>query len=91
MRRRSGEKRAPALPAHNAIGGKTRMARLHAALEIHDSAMRRRAENAIGTAGQHSRTYQRLLHRTHIIATLQRQSEAEFAGKGHDKSSLFQG
>jgi hypothetical protein len=65
------------------------MARLHAALEIYNSAMRRRAENAIGSPREHPGADQRLLHGAHIIAALQRQAEAEFAGEGHDKSSFL--
>jgi hypothetical protein len=89
MRRGIGEKRAPALSAHNAIGGKTRMARLHAALEIEHGTMRRGAENAIGTPREHAGADQRLLHGAYIITALQRQAEAEFAGEGHDKSSFL--
>jgi hypothetical protein len=84
MRRGIGEKRAPALPADHAISGKTRMARLHAALKIHNSAMRGGAKNPIGSAGQRAGADQGLLHGTHIITALQRQAEGEFAGKRHD-------
>jgi hypothetical protein len=84
MRRGFGEKRAPALPPDNAIGGKARMARLHAALKIHNSAMRGGAKNPIGSAGQRAGADQGLLHGAHIITALQRQAEGEFAGKRHD-------
>jgi hypothetical protein len=72
MRRGFGEKRAPALPADNAICGKTRMARLHAPLEIQHGTMRAGAENTIGAARQHAGANQRLLHGAHIIAALER-------------------
>jgi hypothetical protein len=60
------------LSANNAIGCETRMARLHAALEVEHCTMRRRPENAIGTPRQHAGADQRLLHGAHIITALQR-------------------
>jgi hypothetical protein len=58
------------LSAHNAISGKARMARLHAALEIQHRTMRGRAENTIGAARKHPGADQRLLHGMHIITAL---------------------